>query len=111
VGEDGQAGAIEAELRDALGGWGAAVDVSDSRVGVRLSGPAAREVLASCVALDFHPTRFQPGHCAQTLLGKVPVLVQQLDEAPTYCLRSRPSMAAYLVDWLVDGVIGTRLDR
>ncbi len=107
--EDGRAGLIEASVRGAIGeAGGAVVDTSESRVGVRLAGPAARDVLASCLALDLHPTRFETGSCAQTLLAKVPVLLRQVDDAPTFSILARPSMVSYLLDWLVDGMRGSR---
>jgi sarcosine oxidase subunit gamma len=89
---------------------GAVVDLSASRVLVELKGPEARDVLASCCALDLHPRVFGPGRCAQTLVAKAQVLLSQLDEAPTYRLFVRPSLASYVVSWLVDGIEGVRAD-
>ena len=107
VGPDGQAGTIEAAVRPGLAaGAGAVIDLSGNRIALLLDGPAARDVLASCVALDFHPTAFRPGQCAQTLVAKAPVVIQQLDERPSYRILVRPSFTGYLVDWLVDGLKG-----
>jgi len=89
---------------------GAVVDLSASRVLVELKGPSVRDVLASCCALDLHPRVFGPGRCAQTLVAKAQVLLSQLDEAPTYRLFVRPSLASYVVSWLVDGIEGVRAD-
>ena len=89
---------------------GAAVDLSASRVLFELKGPKAQDVLASCCALDLHPRIFGPGQCAQTLVAKAPVLVSQVDEAPTYRLFVRPSLASYVVSWLVDGMEGVRAE-
>jgi sarcosine oxidase, subunit gamma len=83
---------------------GAAVDLSASRVLVELEGPRAREVLASCCALDLHPRVFGPGQCAQTLVAKAPILLSQVDETPSYRLFVRPSLAAYVTSWLADGI-------
>ena len=109
VGPDG----IEAELVDRLRAvirseGGAVVDLSAARTGVLLAGPAARLVLSTCCALDFHPTRFGPGHCARTLIAKVPVIIEQLDDEPAYRILVGPSFAAYVVGWLVDGMLGVR---
>jgi sarcosine oxidase subunit gamma len=90
---------------------GAVVDVSSSRVILDLVGPSAREVLASCCALDLHPRVFGPGQCAQTLVGKAPVLLTQVDVASAYRLFLRPSFAAYVVSWLTDGMDGARAER
>jgi sarcosine oxidase subunit gamma len=102
--------ALEA-LEQAMGpDEGAVVDVSASRVIYELKGSSAREVLASCCALDLHPRVFGPGHCAQTLIAKAPVLLGQVDEAPTYRIFVRPSLVAYVVSWLQDGIEGARAD-
>jgi sarcosine oxidase subunit gamma len=89
---------------------GGVVDLSASRVLFELKGPKARDVLASCCALDLHPRVFAPGQCAQTLVAKAPVLLSQVDEAPTYRLFVRPSLASYVVSWLVDGIDGVRAE-
>ncbi len=89
---------------------GAAVDLSASRVLFELQGPKARDVLASCCALDLHPRVFEPGSCAQTLLAKAQVLLSNVDGAPTYRLLVRPSLAEYVVSWLVDGIEGVRAE-
>jgi sarcosine oxidase subunit gamma len=89
---------------------GAAIDLSASRVILQLQGSASREVLASCCALDLHPRFFGPGRCAQTLLAKASVLLSQVDEAPTYRLFVRPSLASYVVSWLEDGIEGVRAE-
>jgi sarcosine oxidase, subunit gamma len=89
---------------------GAAVDVSASRVILELTGPSARDVLASCCALDLHPRVFGPGQCAQTLIAKAPLLLTQVDPEPTYRLFVRPSFASYVVSWLADGMDGVRAE-
>ena len=93
-------------LEKAVGREGAAVDVSSARVLFELRGPSARDVLASSCALDLHPRAFGPGRCVQTLLAKAPILLAQIDEAPTYHLYVRPSLASYVVSWLADGIEG-----
>jgi len=89
---------------------GAAVDLSASRVLFELQGSRARDVLASCCAIDFHPRVFGPGQCAQTLVAKAPVLLGQVDETPTYRLLVRPSLASYVVSWILDGIEGVRAE-
>jgi len=89
---------------------GAAVDLSASRVLFELQGSWARDVLASCCALDLHPRVFEAGNCAQTLLAKAPVLLSQVDDAPTYRFFVRPSLASYVVSWLLDGIEGVRAE-
>ena len=101
------AASIETALQAAiLPGEGALVDVSANRVGFELAGAGAREVLATCCAIDFHPRRFGPGSCASTLVARAPAIIFQTDDRPGYRLLVRPSFAAYVSDWLVDGVTG-----
>jgi len=67
------------------------IELSDSRVSVRVSGAGARTALGRFLPLDLHPRAMQPGHAAATLAGHLPVLVRQVDDAPTYdimCARS-----------------------
>lgn len=98
----------ESRLRNAIGAdQGAVVDVSANRVGFELSGPAARDVLASCCALDLHPRAFGPGGCGQTLIAKAQVILAQTD-LETYRILVRPSFANYVAAWLEDGVAGVQ---
>jgi sarcosine oxidase, subunit gamma len=106
----------EALLRRALAGEGAAVDLSANRTVLILAGPDARAVLAGCCPLDLHPSAFPPGACAQTLLSKAQVILQPgeaaADGAPgEYAIYVRPSFAAYVAEWLLDGIEGLASDR
>ncbi|SDP41884.1 sarcosine oxidase subunit gamma [Actinopolyspora xinjiangensis] len=105
VAPDGRAEHLLRTVRDAQrGGSGSAVDVSANRTTLRLSGPAAREVLEKLCSLDLHPRSFGPGDCAQTLLGRVIVVLWQLDREPGYRIMVRCSFADYLVDLLLDAM-------
>jgi sarcosine oxidase subunit gamma len=111
LGSPASRAAILEALERAIGADdGTAVDQSSSRVIVEIKGPSSRDVLASCCALDLHPRVFGPGQCAQTLIAKAPVLLSQGDATPTYRLFIRPSLAAYVVSWLVDGMQGVRAE-
>ena len=90
---------------------GAVVDVSGSRLLLDLTGPATREVLASCCPLDLHPSAFPTGHCAQSLIAKAPVLLHLVDDTPRWKLYTSPSYADYVIRWLVDGLDGLRAER
>ena len=109
VATDGEERGLVAILEDAIGVDGAVIDLSANRTGLALSGPAARDVLATCCSLDFHPRAFQPGTCAQTLIQKAGVLIDQRDEH-TYLLLMRPSFSAYIAEWLIDGMAGLEAD-
>ncbi|MEP7384236.1 MAG: sarcosine oxidase subunit gamma family protein [Gemmatimonadota bacterium] len=85
---------------------GAVVDISASRVILELSGARARDVLASCCPLDLHPRVFTEGHCAQSVIGKAPILLQLVDRTPRWRIVVRPSLAAYVTSWLTDAMVG-----
>lgn len=51
------------------------IDWSDARTALALRGPRARTRLAHLVPLDLDA--MQPGHCAQTLMGHLSVLLLQ----------------------------------
>ncbi len=78
----------------------AVTDVSSGRIVLDLAGPEARAVLATGMSLDLHPRVFGPGRCAQTGLAQIPVILQQIDAAPSFRLYLRNSFASYVVAWL-----------
>jgi len=77
-------------------------DVSDSRTGIEVSGVHARDLLSRVCALDLDARSFAPGQCAQSLLVRVPLLLHQLDDRPTFHLYVDRSVARYAWDWLSD---------
>jgi sarcosine oxidase subunit gamma len=81
-------------------------DLSSSRVIIDIRRSDARALLAAGCGLDLHPRAFGPGHCAQTLLARVPVILDQLDEAPHYRVLVRRSHARWLYAWLIDAAEG-----
>lgn len=107
VAADGEERSLVALLEAAINGEGSVVDLSANRTGLELSGPEARTVLATCCSLDFHPRAFEPGQCAQTLIHKAGVLIEQRDD-DRYLLLVRPSFAAYVAEWLLDGMLGLK---
>jgi sarcosine oxidase subunit gamma len=109
VAADGEERSLVALLEEAIAGEGSVVDLSANRTGLELSGPEARTVLATCCSLDFHPRAFGPGQCAQTLIHKAGVLIEQRSD-DRYLLLVRPSFAAYVAEWLLDGMLGLKAD-
>lgn len=72
---------LDALLQGALGSTGAAVvDLSHARASLRLSGRSARHVLMKAGPLDWHPSAFTPGMCAQTAMFHVSALIDCRDE-------------------------------
>lgn len=90
-------------LRAALADQFAAVTVvSGGQTVIVLEGERAREVLARGCTLDLHPRVFGPGRCAQSLLGKAPILIRQVNDVPRFELIVRRSFADYVALWLLD---------
>jgi sarcosine oxidase subunit gamma len=58
----------------------------------------ALDLLSKGCSLDLHPREWRAGMCAQTLLARVPVILQQ--RASEKRVFIRPSFAHYLIDWL-----------
>jgi len=77
-------------------------DVSDARIGIAVSGMQARDLLSRVCALDLDECSFKPGQCAQSLLVRVPLLLHQVNEHPTYHLYVDRSLAHYAWYWLSD---------
>jgi sarcosine oxidase, subunit gamma len=99
--------ALQAQLRHALDeapARVAIVDVSANRTTLELRGPDARAVLEGGCSIDLHPRAFGPGRCAQTLLARANVIIQQLSDEPLYRIFVRPSFAIYLATWLTDAL-------
>jgi sarcosine oxidase subunit gamma len=72
-------------------------DVSANRAVIELDGPSGRDLLARGCGLDLHPRSWRPGRCAQTLLARVPVLIQEREAVTRVFVR--PSFAGWLLDW------------
>lgn len=78
--------------------------LSHSRTRIFIEGPAAREVLAKGIALDFHETVFTPGMFALTGLHHTPVLVHCT--APhRFELYAMRTFAANVWEWLEDAAL------
>jgi sarcosine oxidase subunit gamma len=90
---------LEALLLDARH---AVVDVSANRAVIDLHGPSRLALLASACSLDLDPPGgWVSGVCAQTLLARAQVILQELPDATR--LFVRPSFADYVVDRLLAG--------
>lgn len=75
---------------------GALIDVSSGRVVLRVVGPKAADVMAKNCGLDFHVRRFAVSRCAQSLYGRVAVLIAKFDSAPGFDLFAARSYAGSL---------------
>ena len=103
VGAHATADHLVNDLERALGGLHhSVVDVSAARAVIELrrdDGREPRDVLANGCALDLHPRSWREGMCAQTLLARIPVILQEREASTRVFVR--PSFANCLVDWLV----------
>jgi sarcosine oxidase subunit gamma len=65
-------------------------DVSHGRAVVRVAGPRVRDALAKGCALDLHPRVFPVARCAQTVIARIPLLLDHVDADAfdVYCPRS-----------------------
>ncbi len=86
---------VEASLE---GAHRSVVDVSASRVGIELRGGGVRELLSKGCAIDLHPRVWTSGSCAQTSVGKAPVILHERVDATRILVRT--SFADYLTEWL-----------
>jgi sarcosine oxidase subunit gamma len=74
-------GYAPADVAGWLAGRAAVADQSDGWAGMRLTGPAAADVLARLVPLDLDPGSFPPGAAARSLLRHAPLLLVARDAA------------------------------
>jgi sarcosine oxidase subunit gamma len=92
---------VAAELTTLLSGTHhSVVDVSANRTVLELRGDDRHELLSTGCGLDLHPRSWQDGMCAQTLLARVPVLLQERSGATRVFVR--PSYGEWLLAWLLD---------
>ena len=99
---DGAVPELPARLVRAVEGSRAVLtDLSSSRAAIAISGERSRALLGKGCGLDLHPRAFAPGHCAQTLVAGVPVILDQTAPA-AYRLFVRRSLARWLAEWLID---------
>lgn len=103
VGPPGSERPIADELERALAGvHHGIIDVSTARSIIELNASERLDILSNGCGLDLHPRSWSDGMCAQTLLARVPVILQERSASTRVFVR--PSFANYLVDWLVNVV-------
>jgi len=87
-------------LQSAMDGIHSAVtDVSSASIVYAVRGAKARDVLAKGCSLDLHQSRFTPGTCARTLLGKAPVLLHLRTSEPEFEVYVARSLREYAWAW------------
>ncbi|WP_439813796.1 sarcosine oxidase subunit gamma [Zavarzinia sp. CC-PAN008] len=96
---------VRAELAqgavDGLAGLHAAfVDLSANRAVLSLTGGPARTLLAKGCGLDLHPRAFPAGQVRQSLVARIPVILEMREDGTNLFVRR--SLAPYLAEWLLD---------
>jgi sarcosine oxidase, subunit gamma len=76
-----------------------------SLVGIGLSGPDARALLATSCGIDLHPDAFVAPCAASTRLAQLPVLLKQSLPGDSFQMLVDRSHAAWLWAWLLDAAI------
>ena len=79
---------------------GYVTDVSHGRTPLRLAGPRTRDLLAKGCSLDLHARAFLPGHCAQTSLAHVGVLLHLPRAGDEFDLYFARSYAEHVWHWI-----------
>ena len=106
VGPPGTEDSISNDLEQALAGLPhSLVEVSAARTIFEVEPAVRLDLLPQGCSIDLHPRSWREGMCAQTLLARVPVILQERVTGTRILVR--PSFASYLVDWLVH-VAGVR---
>ncbi|MGH6887311.1 MAG: sarcosine oxidase subunit gamma [Geminicoccales bacterium] len=91
---------IQVELSTALAGVAhSLVDVSDRQVAYTVTGPDARDVLASGCPLDLDPDAFPVDMCTRTIFGKSEIVLWRRG-AEEYHLEMARSFSDYVLGWM-----------
>jgi heterotetrameric sarcosine oxidase gamma subunit len=83
--------------------------LSAGRVRIRITGPAARDVLAKGIALDLHPAAFQVGRSAQTGLHHTGVFLERVGD-DSYEIYVQRTYAESIWEWLIDAALPSGYD-
>jgi sarcosine oxidase subunit gamma len=96
----GAGDAVLAAIANALAGQPhSLVDVTHRQVALSVTGPQARDLLASGCPLDLAPESYPVGMCARTLFAKAEVVLWRRS-AEEYHLETGRSFSGYVLGWL-----------
>lgn len=87
-------------LAATVSGLASVSDQSGGYAVLRVTGPAARDLLSRGAFIDFHPSVFGPGSAAVTTIAHIGVMLWQLDDAPTYDVALFGSFAESFWHWI-----------
>lgn len=104
--EDESAAQLAQQAGASLSPQGAVlVEATDGLAVLTVRGPAARDVLAKGSGLDFYAAAFPVGRCARTRLAQMAVVIEHVDDAPTFHCYVARSYLQYLADWIEDAAV------
>ena len=92
---------LEVELAKIVEGLASVVDQTDARAVVEVSGPWAREVLATGVPIDLDVSVFRRDHVAITHASHIGVLIYHRD-VDTYQISMFRSFADSFAEWIFE---------
>jgi len=92
---------VEKQLREALSGHYAVMNVSGGQSLLELNGPAVREMLMKSTGYDVHPSNFPVGKGVSTTFAKTTAIIRRVGDTQ-WELVIRRSFADYLYRWLLD---------
>ena len=96
----GEVDAVFAAIENALVGQAhSLVDISHRQVALSVTGPEARDLLASGCPLDLAPESYPVGMCTRTLFAKAEVVLWRRS-AEEYHLETGRSFSGYVLGWL-----------
>jgi sarcosine oxidase subunit gamma len=84
LGPRGERGSAARRLEASLAGLAHVIDQSAGYAAMRLSGPAARDILARGCRIDLHPAVFPVGRTARTLIAQTTVVIHLADAQPSF---------------------------
>ncbi|MGE0717549.1 MAG: sarcosine oxidase subunit gamma [Alphaproteobacteria bacterium] len=87
----------------------AAIEVTDARLVLAISGPRARELLSVGTGVDLHPHHFPVGRVVRTLFGRVSATLFLADPEPVFHLHVDRPLERWLEEWLKEAVRGLEL--
>ncbi len=102
VAEDSYGVAFAPDIAKKVAGLGHVSEQSDARVGIRVAGPNARDLMARGCRLDLHESVAKKGFCAQTQMAQIGVLIHQVSDAPVYDLYVNAGFARSFWHWLTE---------
>lgn len=82
----------------------AAIDVSCRFASLKVAGACAAELLNSGCSIDFSERTFPSGHCCQTRIEEVPVIISRSSDSREFEVMPERALADYLWRWMSSAI-------